>query len=67
MAYDVMNDIVVKAGIRDRMVADLRDAMNNLANWPAYATEHGFSDDVAGAQEYAETALRRFAAAWKTL
>lgn len=34
MAYDVMKDVVVKAGIRDRMISDMRDALEALADWP---------------------------------
>jgi hypothetical protein len=67
MAYDAMKDVVVKAGIRDTMIADLRAAMENVANWPAYAAKHEHPDDVAGVQEYAEMALRRFKNDWSKL
>ena len=67
MTYELMKDVVVKAGIRDRMIADLKAAMENVANWPTYAAEHEHSDDVAGVQEYAEMALRHFREAWSRL
>ena len=58
--YDVMRDVVVRAGIRDTMIADMARALEALANWSTTAAEHEFPDDVAGAQEYAEMALRRY-------
>lgn len=58
--YDVMKDVVVRAGIRDAMIADMARALEALADWPATAADHGYPDDVAGAQEYAEQALRRY-------
>lgn len=67
MPHDVMKDVAVKASIRDTMIAELRAAMENVANWPTYAAEHEYPDDVAGVQEYAEIALRRFRDAWSRL
>lgn len=58
--YDVMRDIVVRAGTRDAMIADMARSLEALANWPKTAEDHGFPDDVAGAQEYAELALQRY-------
>lgn len=65
--YDIMKDGVVRAGIRDSMIADMARALEALANWPTTAAEHEFPDDVAGAQEYAEMALRRYRDAHKRL
>lgn len=58
--FDVMKDVVVRAGIRDSMIADMARALKALADWPSYASEHELPDDVAGAQEFAEMALRNY-------
>jgi len=58
--YDVMRDVVVRAGIRDAMIADMARALEDLADWPKTAAEQELPDDVAGAQEYAIMALRRY-------
>lgn len=65
--YDVMRDVVVRAGIRDAMIADMARALRELADWPTYAAEHELPDDVCGAQEHAEMALRRYREAWSKL
>lgn len=65
--YDIMKDVVVRAGIRDRMIAEMAQALEALANWPTTAAAHEFPDDVAGAQEYAEMALRRYRETHKRL
>ena len=65
--YDVMKDVVVRAGIRDAMIADMAKALEALANWPTTAEEHDLPDDVAGTQEYAELALRRYREAQKRI
>jgi hypothetical protein len=59
--------VIVRAGIRDAMIADMARALEVLANWPTTAAEHEYPDDVAGAQEYAEMALRRYREAHKRL
>lgn len=67
MAYDVMKDIMVKAGIRDRMIDDMRQALEDIANWTAYAKAHEFSRGAKGAEDHAAHALRRFREAWSRL
>lgn len=65
--YDVMRDIVVRSGIRDRMIDDLRRSMEEIANWTKYAKAHEFSRGAKGAEEHAAKALKRFREAWAKL
>ena len=67
MAYDVMKDVVVKAAIRSRMIDDMRQALEDIADWTAYAKEHEFSRGAKGAEAHAQLALKRFKEAWKQL
>ncbi|RJO66953.1 MAG: hypothetical protein C4523_10700 [Myxococcales bacterium] len=67
MAYDVMNDIVVKQGIRSSMIEDMRSALEELANWRKVAKQQGFSQGAKGAEERAQRALKRFRETWKKL
>lgn len=66
-AHDAMRDIVVRAGIRDAMIADMARSLKALADWPSYAAEHELPDDVAGSQEFAEQALRRYREQWQRI
>lgn len=65
--YDIMKDVVVRAGIRDRMIADMRKALEDIANWTGYAKQHEFSRGAKGAEEHARQALERFKKTWKQL
>lgn len=60
MAYDIMKDVVVRAGIRDRMIADMAQALEEIANWQKTAKLYDFSRGAKGAQEHAANALKRF-------
>jgi hypothetical protein len=70
MTYDVMKDVMVKAGIRDGAARDLAAAMAdiaNIANWVSFAAEHEMPDDVACIQEYAAMKLRHYREQMKRL
>lgn len=65
--YDVMQNVVVKAGIRDRMIEDMRKALEDIASWRKVAKQQEFSRGAKGAEEHAAKALERFRRAWSQL
>ena len=65
--YDVMRDVVIKAGIRDRMIDDMRRALEDIASWRKVSTQQGFSRGAKGAEEHAAKALKRFHETWARL
>lgn len=66
-AYDVMRDVVVRAGIRDRMIDDMRGALEDIASWRKTAKAQEFSRGARGAEEHAAKALERFRRTWAQL
>jgi len=66
--YDVMNDIVVRAGVRDRIIADLTTAIDLLSGWRARGAEYaGYAPTIEDAEEYARMARDRCDRDWKKL
>ena len=65
--YNVMRDVVVRAGIRDRMIEDMRRTLEELSHWTQYAKAHEFSRGAKGAEEHAARALERFRKNWSQI
>lgn len=67
MSYDVMKDAVVRQGIRDSMIEDMRRSLAVIADWPAEAEQMDYPCSVEGIREYARGAIRRQREAWSKL
>ena len=66
--YDVMRDIVVRAGVRDRIIADLRVAIELLSTWRTRGAENaGYGPTLQDAEAYACMAKERCDRDWKKL
>jgi hypothetical protein len=66
--YDVMQDIVVRAGIRDRIIADLSTAVHLLSGWRDIGAEcAGYKPSIEDAEAYARMAKERCDRDWKKL
>lgn len=66
--YDVMTDIVVRAGIRDRIIADLKTAIDLLSGWRVRGAEcAGYEPTLDDAEAYAQMARERCDRDWKKL
>lgn len=66
--YDVMQDVVVRAGIRDRIIADLKTAIDLLSGWrDRGAACAGYEPTIDDAEEYAKMARDRCDRDWKML
>jgi hypothetical protein len=67
MSYDIKKDVFTRAAIRDRMIADMARALEEIANWQATAKKYDYSRGARGAQEHAADAMRRYREAWSKL
>lgn len=66
--YDLMRDVVVRAGVRDRIIADLKTAVDLLSKWRGRgAACAGYEPTIADAEAYAQVAVDRCNRDWKKL
>ncbi len=66
--YDVMRDVVVRAGIRDRIIADLKTAVDLLSGWRERGAGcAGYEPTIEDAEEFARMAKERCDRDWKKL
>lgn len=67
-SHDIMRDVVVRAGIRDHIIADLKTAVDLLSRWRLRGAEcAGYEPTIEDAEAYAKMAVDRCNRDWKKL